>query len=260
LEPPSEDSILYGSHMRVISDSNGKIYGRACIYPSKYFYWWIGNGFITVGGFVTHGLTGMAGILLGEIQTVTRDKAIPLVPPDIFSHWADEQALLISQSKINSADQLTAAGIVLKCGGNPSSLPLMTRGQRYLNASEFMKDIAQADTLYVFAEDLDYDADQDSCHPRDFERIQRDEKIFFVPNDRPAILETDRGKWPEFLIESLDPHRPTSYLDFLLQLISKTWNCGIEEARESEVVAYVDHYEITREVLVIYRSSDMQPS
>lgn len=254
LKSPSEESSRYGNHMRVISDPNGKIYGRACIYPSRYT--WISSGYITVGGFAAHGLTGVAGILLGETETATRDKAIPLVPSALFSHWANEQALLISQSKIDAADQLIAAGIVLKCGGDPSSLPLLTRGQKYLNASEFTKEIVQADALYVFAGDLDYDVDRDRCHPKEFsEDLKYYEEIFFVPEDRPAILNTNTGKWPEFLIESLDPPRPTSYLDFLRQLISKIWNCGIEEARQSEVVAFVNDHEITRDVLVIYRSS-----
>src|SRR5207248_2397326 len=79
------------------------LFGRACVYPIPSFY--RKAGVVTVGGFRATEISGIAGLLVGEAQTVSRDSALPIVPSAVLRHWASEQATLLAASELSAREK-----------------------------------------------------------------------------------------------------------------------------------------------------------
>jgi hypothetical protein len=117
------------SNLRLLINEAGEKVGRACIVHNQWL--WdefpkipILKGAATIGGLFSCSLSGIAGILTGTSERAARDVARPLVPADVLSTWASEQAELVARLYHEPEDQMLCASVIRRCGGDTKNLPI----------------------------------------------------------------------------------------------------------------------------------------
>jgi Histidine kinase-, DNA gyrase B-, and HSP90-like ATPase len=246
---------VYGHQLRPLVGKDQKVVGRACIWGAE-TYASESHGCVTVGGLAAARLIGIGGVLLGVAQTITRDSAMPVVPADVLSAWATEQSNLLSKSSLSSKDKMNALSFVLLCGGEPAELPLMRRGNEYLSAAQFRQELSEKHSIDLFeGEEVEYDEDSDSCHPKDFkEHFESDDTIFFVRKYMPTILTVGIRKWPQCVVQPSYPDRPKNYEELVRNIIAEVWGKDFQEYEDEKLVGFVDGTPINRNVTTFSRS------
>lgn len=245
---------VYGQQLRTLVGKDQTILGRACIWGVANT-WSESHGCVTVGGLAAARLTGIGGVLLGAAETIARDSAMPFVSADVLSTWATEQANILSQSSLSSSDKMNALAFVLQCGGEPAELPLIRRGNEYLNADQFREELSHLDSIDIFAgEEVEYDEDSDSCHPREFrEQFECDKTIFLVRQSMPTVLTVGSRKWPQCVIEPAYPTRPKSYEAIVRSIVAEVWGKDFTKSDDEKRVGVVDGSPIERSVTTLFR-------
>jgi hypothetical protein len=78
---------------------------------------------------------------------------VPLASDSVISTWATEQAKLIAKSIDNPRLQLTCAAAVLGYGGDPVDLPIVKKGNEFVNQESLAlwEDIPDQIILYSFS-------------------------------------------------------------------------------------------------------------
>ena len=84
--------------MRPIHNQDGKIVGRAALYPSQYRL--ERPGALVLAGLRVTGLPDFLGVVPGDVATAARDKGRVVLPPETVSKWATEQVKLIEASDL----------------------------------------------------------------------------------------------------------------------------------------------------------------
>ena len=237
------------SNLRVLQDKKGIVHGRACILSEHQFSWLGQSGVVTVGGFAAMTLNGIAGVLLGDSQTVARNMALPTVPAEVLANWASEQALLLAKSELSNEQKLRSAGYIMQCGGDISDLPVIRRGSGYLNTGALRKLLSTVETITTYGGDsVDYDEDRDGCHPREFrDYFEPDEDLVFVGSTDLQIATINGKAWPASI---LDPASLKSFQRVLRQAMEDAWG-GVEEwSQDDFIVGFVSGDEIKRSVTI----------
>ncbi len=241
-------------HLRVLSEPDGRSVGRACIWGNTRIFS-DSSGCVTVGGLEASRLNGIRGVLVGRVQTIARDSAMPIVSPRVLSAWASEQARILSQSSLSGDEKLNALAFVLQCGGDPEDLPIARMGNKHLDSKEFMDLVADRDGIEVYVGDeVEYDEDADDCHPREFKECFRvDSSIILVRKYMPTSLTVGSQHWPQCVVEPAFPDRPRSYLELVRSIISKAWAGEVDESEMKAEVGTVRGESVRREILVFSR-------
>ena len=138
-------------NLRLIWDDRGNIIGRACIAVnnSGNFNYVSLQGGVTVGGLFACSLTGIAGILLGNIQNTARDDAVPLANSGVISEWASEQATLVPLLYSEPDMQMKCAQIIRMLGGDTGSLPIGYYQDKWVSYFDISKERNLPDELYL---------------------------------------------------------------------------------------------------------------
>lgn len=238
--------------MRRLTDTQGKIYGRATIAPSQFLFG--GRGKVTVSGLRANTISNITGVIVGEPVTASRDLAKPTVPAEVLSAWATEQAKLIGSTRLADETKARAAEVVLECGGKIGSLPIVRWAREWLSAEEFAERISNKSTIYVnFDGEYSYDEYSDEMHPREFaDDFEESMEIVNVPKQDGSII-GDRGiKWPAMLFGRQSVRNNLS--DRIRQIIGEKWGGEVEEFLEDCVVGTAGRRAVIREVTGFYRS------
>lgn len=238
--------------MRPIVGSDGTIFGRAFIHPSKYSYRADG-GWVTIAGLRATRIYNVQGILLGEAVTAARDAAQPLVSKEALAAWASDQALLISELVLDEVHQARSAEVVLECGGEIGTLKIVKWGSDWLNISEFEGKLRSVEELIIsFRGDFDYDEDRDGVHPKEFrEDFTQNAEVAIVLGHDGGILRTSNLAWPSALTGQ--PKWSDSNVAALVRtLISRAWGEDLSEDEEERIAGTVGYTEIMRD-MTIYR-------
>lgn len=113
-------------NLRLLINPDGSVVGRACIVPASWYYSSRGlpGGVVTVGGLRALGMTGIAGILVGQSTRASRDFARPVVDAATLADWASQQAELVAGLTTDQHLLASCARTILQCGGNPTNLPI----------------------------------------------------------------------------------------------------------------------------------------
>jgi hypothetical protein len=241
----------YGKLVRPLIGAGGIVYGRACIKGTA-SYTRTHVGTITVGGFSAKQIAGIGGILVGTPQTAARNSAFPNVTAEALSSWASEQAKIISGSNLSGEVKLRATGIVMQCGGDPGNLPILKFGDDYPALDQLRKMLLSVDQLNVYdGEQIDYDEDQDRCHPRDFARdFEVESSIGFLCRMPGSILETEGKNWPACILD----HVPSlTYERQLLSIFEDAWGGCESWSCDGVKVGSVGSYDVERSVTVYTR-------
>jgi hypothetical protein len=242
----------YGKLVRPLIGAGGIVYGRACIKGTA-SYTRTHVGTITVGGFSAKHIAGIGGILVGAPQTAARNSAFPTVTAEVLSSWASEQAKIVAESNLSGEAKLRATGIVMQCGGDPGNLPILKFGDDYPGLDQLRHQLVNIDQLMVYVgEQIDYDEDQDRCHPRDFSRdFEVESSIGFLCRMPGSILETDGKNWPACILDCVPP---LTYETRLLSLLEDAWGGCESWSCDGIKVGSVGSYDVERAITVYTRS------
>jgi hypothetical protein len=205
---------------------------------------------VTAGGLNSAQLRFMHGVLVGEVETAARDNAFPIVPAPLLSAWANEQAALISEMKVPDEERLIANAVVLMCGGYSLELPVGVMEEEYFSRQRLREMLGHISELRVYwKEEVEYDEDEDSCHPKDFRDDFEAVPIFFVSDFVPNVYSATNRNWPQCLWSPSD--RKTLTLESAVRAeIEKAWHGQVKEELSAERVGYVGAVEISRRVSI----------
>lgn len=153
----NERELIKAAHapmLRPIVGNDGIMYGRAALLltddddSSRR----LNTGYVSVGGFTYDGHALAApyvGIVEGYTEEASRRVALPSAPADAISTWASEQATLIDQSKFLKSQLLRAASRVLRCDGDPGTLPYCFSDGRLITYKETCQIVSDSKTISV---------------------------------------------------------------------------------------------------------------
>ncbi|MCK8493158.1 ATP-binding protein [Spirosoma sp. RP8] len=143
----------YLDNMKIITNKDNKILGRAFIYENEFFQLGTGilKGAVTVGGIASNSLNGIGGILIGNSIMASRELALPDIDEETLSNWASEQAYLIEQKKhlFTQETLLSLAGNVHNLRGNIQNLPFCYVNDKILNCTELKNYISEKDLTEI---------------------------------------------------------------------------------------------------------------
>ena len=236
--------------MQPIVGSDGTIYGRAFIGPTKYMSS-SETGWVTISGLRASRLRNVVGVLIGEATTAARDSAEPLVSKEVLSQWASKQASLIAELIRDEERQAMSAEVVLECGGEVGRLKIIKWGSDWLNTDEFKEKLLQSQELVLhFGGNFDYDEDKDSVHPKEFrEDFELSDDIAIVLRHDGAILKAGKTNWPRALT-GLPKWSDSNVAELVRSIIIKTWGEDRREELQDRTIGTVGSIEVVREMYV----------
>jgi len=239
--------------MRELRDpNNGTLYGRACIYPTAHYL--SKAGAVTVGGFRATEISGIAGLLVGESLTVSRDSAIPTVPAGLLREWASEQARVIAELNLSDAERQRTAVVVLALGGDATPLPIAVRDGGYLSAVELEDLFHDLEEVVIYGYDeISHEDDDDVTRRRFNDGFEVVTTLFLVPDREPVLVSAGERRWPGCLDGLFTENQPRTCLQRFVQLLSQAWQDRLEQDSDFRKVGEVDDYEITRSVTIFRR-------
>jgi hypothetical protein len=255
---PDESKELrgYASWVRELKGDDGKVYGRACIAPHAGFFD-AARCAVTVGGLVATKMSDLAGVLIGKTENVARDSAMPTVPPEALEHWAAEQCKILAAAALSSEKTMAGAAVLMLCGAEPGELPISRRGKNYLNAATLRQQFCDLQEVRFVEGEIDYDEDEDDCHPREFrDSFQPSDSFYLIATSAPFLLDVAGRKWPN-CIRSLTCKAPRSPKEAFLRALADAWKCAMGDLEEYWDTQYevgeVEGIPITREVTLLRR-------
>ncbi|GLQ11482.1 hypothetical protein GCM10007913_34140 [Devosia yakushimensis] len=223
-----------------ISDVGGDLVGRAALWPSY------GSsdrgGVLTAGGFRIQAVPHLLGIIRGEVQTAARDSGRAIVSLDILKPWAGEQSTALSKLEFDSGRKALSAEIILECGADIRSLPIISRGGVWYNMKDFAAAILTEKEILIHVGDVEYDED-DSVPESSFDAFEPLESIFLVPTLSGSIT----GKVGRYR------SRPSHLFAMVRAIIDRTWK-DVEETDDHEVVGHVNYTDIIRSVYIFQKA------
>jgi hypothetical protein len=140
--------------LRLVRDDRGESIGRCCvtvhsptIFASSYFH--SIEGVVTVGGFRSSELIGIAGILTGTSSTAARNIAIPDIRNEVLSDWASEQAQWAAK-KVRRPDWLAdIASTIRSLGGSTQKLPCAEGESGWMSARDIRRQYAKFEEIIL---------------------------------------------------------------------------------------------------------------
>lgn len=255
----SEDETLKVGRalMQPICGSDGQVFGRAFIAPSRHSFSPDG-GWVTISGLRAARLH-VEGVLLGEAVTAARDSAQPIATPPALAQWATKQAALIATSVKDEERQARSGEVLLECGGDIGACKLIKWGADWLEASELEDRLRSSTELVIsFDGEFDYDEDQDDVHPKEFrEEFQLSEEIALVLRHDGTILRVGSNTWPQSITGN-PKWSDSNVAAYVRNIIREVWGNDVFEDEEERVVGKVGFSEISRR-LSIFRPNDKEP-
>lgn len=235
----SLSSVVIEQLMMPISDSNGLLVGRAALWPS--YGTADRGGVLTSGGFRIQSVPHLVGILTGEVQTAARDSGSSLVSKNTLKTWGGEQSTALAKLQFDDERKALSAEIILECGANIRSLPIVCRAGVWYNVNEFAAAISTENEVMIHVGEVRYE-EEDSVSESSFDSFEPLDNLFIIP----TLSGTLTGKTGRYSSRR-------SHLGAMVRaVIDKTWHT-YEESDDSEVVGYVNHTEILRSVDIYIR-------
>ena len=160
----------WAQNIRVARDDNGKVLARACIAPT-----WRSRGqraalagVVSVGGFRSSALSGIAGVFLGYAFRAVRDVGVRFIDGGSLRDWASEQGRLARQVTDDPDTLYDCAQIIRALGGECPQLPIAEHHGGWLTGQE-IKDLAKSANEFVLLQDaafsLYFHDDRDTLLP-----------------------------------------------------------------------------------------------
>lgn len=143
------------SNLRPLTDSSGKIVGRALITVRNNYGLSSIEGCISLGGLSSCKLSGIAGVLLGKSLRASRDYAEPIVDGEGLRKWAEEQVMLIPELHSDEKEQAACAEIVMQCGAHTGDLKIAKMGGDWVSACDIQKMDIPEEVVIAYGHDIE---------------------------------------------------------------------------------------------------------
>jgi len=223
-------------NIRPIHNPDGSLVARLAVYPYGEFFGDAGYpGAMSIGGLYGGSLFGLMGVALARPLSAVRSDAEPIVDLRELKAWATEQAFLVSELKLDSADQAKCAEIINMCGGEASPLVIGRTSDGWLTGGG-LREWAAARSRIVLSRSMD-----ESATVADDTLVAASGWMTLVPGSKFY-----EPTWPEFgpWSDALDTVALRSSLTPLfIALIAESWSTTIKDLCAcSQMSGLVDHH------------------
>jgi len=257
------------SNLRLLVNENGEVVGRACVAIEQFtseervrgarF-----SGAVTVGGLLACRLGGIAGILLGTSERVSRDVAEPIVSREVLAAWATDQADLVPQLYDQANAQAICAHIIRRCGGRTKKLPLAVYQDSWVSYESVAQDKSLPDEILLL------DIYQIWQIETSDEKLVLNSNVILVEHSHlSAILQSsDHSDWPDYgpSWDNCSYILQRSLGGAIIEALAEAWEVSVEailaisetnygEKQTARTVGHIGSYEVVRGVMVIRKPS-----
>lgn len=240
---------LAGRLVREMSDGNGEVFGRACIWPVSYGV----RALVCTAGIRAGEAAGLRGVLLGEPVRVSRDLARPIVPKEVLARWATEQAARIPGETDDPRQQALSAQVVLACGGSFGALKLARLGEYWVSEEELREEVRGRKEFMLEVGEFEYEQDMDEVLANEFEdKFEQDEHIAVIPIGSGFGINAAGLVWPA-RPQSGAKGQGSRMAEYIGRLISAEWGEEVIPEEEERTVGNVNYTNIERLVRVFRR-------
>jgi hypothetical protein len=243
------DSILepLSKNLRLIHDVSGSVIGRACIVPRGSNDFPTYSGVVSVGGFRSCQLSGIAGVLEGSAVRAARDVARPSVDSGRLAEWASEQSGLVNGAITDPALAIECADYIRRCGGYTGQLPIAFSSRGWMNFEDISNWNDLPDEVYLL---------QDaalSLERRKHKEFYLNENILAVNVGSVGVIQTGSMnvhsyiRWPQIEGGALGFHSET-LAGAAIEALAHAWSSTVEEVLKVSILGTDDDTENVREV------------
>ena len=223
--------------LALLKDSNGRVHGRAAIWNNHdevADYW----GSVIAGGFDTDALSGIIGVLNGEISNAARDAGIPSVDSSVLVEWANNQASC--RLKEAHAHELLEqqAQLLRLFGVDIGQFPLCFRNSQWFTAKQLSEVVKESkEVILVDLSVLEFVG-------RYKGELRLYDSVFAVTtHSGDAMLDPDAPTWPpDSMVDRVFeyPIDNKSIEAFVIQVIADSWNVPLKEVIDASFPEYGD--------------------
>ena len=246
--------------MRPIVGPNGSVYGRGFICPSQELLTH-DRGSIVVSGLRANRIRHIEGVVFGEVRTITRDRARPIVPIEALAKWATNQGRLIQELYANENQQeyriqeARVAAVVLSCGGDIGGLKIVKWGSSWFDCHELDQKLRDIHEVVVAV-----DTQLETIFEKGGPYIDLIAKSFhqssntcFIVSEFGMVVWERHSVWPDkTMLGNL--FRGYTVVDLIRERIAKVWGVGPQESKSQEIVGVFDGLSIELEVQIYRRT------
>lgn len=224
-------SKVVASNLRLLKTDDGVVVGRAAATAGGFRSYRLNEptlgGTLSVGGFATSPLQGIAGVILAESTKAARDSARPIVPPTVLSRWANEQASLVGKLYTEDEALASAAEIIRLCGGETGSLPIAIHRGKWVSFA----DIRNLDLPDVIVVADHFVRDTELKHEDSF---VADDNVFFTSASGITVVFQPSNRSIQYgeNDQSATSGLPRNLCGAVLESVAKAW--GIDPSTLAE--------------------------
>lgn len=231
-----EDKIFaerFGPLLRPVHDSEGNCIGRVCITPRGGSSTpSLGKGVVTVGGFRSGSMYGLAGVLLGNSERAARDVGVPYVDIDALRAPLSEQVEVLQAILDDCDEQAECAAIARRLGVHTGRLTIAYGSSGWLTYGDIRENFGSFDEI-LLVQDAAYFVEQ-----RKNGEFRLHDNVLAVDVGRPGILSARQGgadwfEWP--ISTSTDELSGSGFWWFhsstlkglVIEAIAEAWNVSV---------------------------------
>lgn len=181
--------------LTLIEDADGRVYGRAAIWPTTEVNDQGCRGAVVVGGFYATTLGGIVGVLVGRPHTAARNIGMPTVPGDVLKAWAVAEREKRLSEKHRPEVLAEVAEVLCSLGVDISGLPFAQCKNGWVTGKEVEEKASKYNEIYV-VQDAAY-----RLSGSDDGLFEMNENVFVISKGRKPILGVDvmqYGRWMEW--------------------------------------------------------------
>jgi hypothetical protein len=218
-----------GRNLRVIRAPNGDIVGRAGVVPYQYGSAEEGGeGIVTVGGFRTTELVGIAGVLKGISKRASRDNAEVVVEPEQLQKWANGQVKLVQREFERLGDQAFCAVVIELCGGSANALKIVRWGDKWFSSDE-LAEIKNLPLSILLIDEGDVREVEERAGSL---KLRKEVFVTSVGIVASSIYASEWNSWPRSF---LPRNRRNPIRELVRRGLAKAWAVGQDEVKVGHI-------------------------
>ena len=231
---------LVASNLTLIHNPDGSLVGRVALLPLDHpgGFRLHGNAVVTVGGLRSMNLTGVAGILVGEPTTVTRDAAKPTVAPEALGRWATEQGGIAMRSDLPDAVLAELADFVFAFEGDVGDLPVASSAEGWLRTADLESWLARRQTVIIaeYSEKLFEDENEGA--------VELADNVLLFNNPYGTLLYKEysdqQERWPEARLFGRRDRFVRRIQSLAVERAAAAWGYPKEEVEAAMRLSFMD--------------------
>ena len=235
----------YADSLRDITDTNGRMLARACIMPKLSLGVGRGatfHGVVSIGGFRSSALSGVAGVFVGHPVRAARDVGVPIADGAVVGDWASEQSRLLTQVTAESDVLYECAQVIRALGGACPRIPIAEHRRGWLTSEEIAQ-MAGSSEEFALLQDATFSLD----FARDKSVILDD--VLVTSGGLPGVLQTGHMPsdsdyifidWPRWRAETWTSDwgfRQRTLEGAVIEALADGWSVPVEQVLKASEFA-----------------------